>query len=742
MENLEIKRNESLAFNVIRVVFTIYFFITLSVTTFEMLSIYNSAEDDIKKEIKTVFKSFNEGLTKSIYTEDLEQVNSLLNGIIGLPMIDGAYFRSKDGSEKVRIGKIIYNDDNIFYYKGGKREQIKSNEKIFKIKIPLYYLEEGEPTEALGNLNLYFGSKHVITRVSFGFILMIITAMLKTFLLWCLIFWALRKFLTSPLQTFGKEALNTDFQNMKETEVTKLFFGEQKNELWYFEKIFNRMKMKLLSAHSKLKHHAEKLEKNLEERTRNINTMVQNLEQGFFIFDRGGHILPGASQFSHKLFNVENIEGRPITEIFSTPDYSPKMLERWKDHLFIGKMSFKDLISMGPKILKFDEKVIEVEFRPLYKLGTKHLDKVVCNATDITKKYKMEIKAKLEKDRASMILSMIESPIEFLDLFSDAEANIKEIENGDQSIDLSLVGRTYHTMKASFSRFYCSDIVELIHKIEEKIQVLQGIKVKKFINQKAEDTEIYAQYLKDFLLIQTEIKIGLKKILKENRNVVELANRNGHGETGSELSEAKKELLNIHDTINKRFILSPVQESFLHYKSIAEELAELQDKEIIFDIEESQILINAPIYKDVFKSFIHIVRNCIDHGLETREERLEKRKDESGKISIKFKKENLLYFQVIIEDDGKGIDPEKIRKIASSNESLQHLAISQMNDQEIIQIVFEPGFSSKDKADHLSGRGIGMDAVRKEVLKLEGKIWAESKIDKGSKFTLELPHLK
>ena len=65
-----------------------------------------------------------------------------------------------------------------------------------------------------------------------------------------------------------------------------------------------------------------------------------------------------------------------------------------------------------------------------------------------------------------------------------------------------------------------------------------------------------------------------------------------------------------------------------------------------------------------------------------------------------------------------------------------------MNDKEIIQIVFEPGFSSREKADHVSGRGIGMDAVKKEVMKLEGKVWAESNLGKGSKFIIELPHLK
>ena len=742
LDSLKIKKNESLAFNVIRVVFTIYFFITLSLTTVEMISIYNSAEEDIKKEIKTVFKSFDESLTKSIYTEDLEQVETLLKGLVGLPMIDGALYHSKDKTDKMRIGRIIYKNGRVYYYSGKEKQEIETNEKIFRIDIPLYHVENGEPTEAVGSLALFFGSKHIFTRVSFGFILMIITAMLKTFLLWCLIFWALRRLLTRPLQTFGKEALSSDFNNMKETDIAKDFFGDQRNELWYFENIFNRMKVKLLSAHSKLQHHADRLEKNLEERTKNINTMVDNLDQGFFIFDRKGHILPGASKFTKNLFNTETIEGREVTSLFATKDYSPQMLERWKNHLFVGKMSFKDVASMGPKLLKFDEKVIAVEFRPLYKEDTKTLERVVCNATDVTKKTKIEAKARLDKDRALMILGLIDAPIEFLDLFSDAEVNLEKMQTSEESMDLSSIGRTYHTMKASFLRFHCSELVDLIHAIEERIQVLQGIKAKKSIKQKPEETQIYSQYLKEFLFLHNQIKTSIKKILKENRKIIELASRTSTERNGDDLDAAKKELLNIYENISTRFILAPVHDSFAPFKDIAYELAGLQDKEVEFSVKDSNIMINQSLYKEVFKSVIHIVRNCIDHGVESREERREKKKKESAKISVSFRKKNLLFFQVIIEDDGKGIDPEQIREIASSKKELNHLPVSTMNNQEIIQIVFESGFSSKDEADHLSGRGIGMDAVKKEVSKLEGKVWAESEVGKGTKFILELPHLK
>ena len=165
------------------------------------------------------------------------------------------------------------------------------------------------------------------------------------------------------------------------------------------------------------------------------------------------------------------------------------------------------------------------------------------------------------------------------------------------------------------------------------------------------------------------------------------------------------------------------------------------EKEPNYSNVAAALAVNA-LYKEVFKSIIHIVRNCVDHGIETKDERLENNKKECANISISFRKKSLLFFQIVIEDDGKGIDPDKIRKIASSQKELEYLVPSKMNDEEIIQIVFESGFSSKDFADHISGRGIGMDAVKKEVEKLEGKVWAESELGKGTKFILELPHLK
>ena len=99
------------------------------------------------------------------------------------------------------------------------------------------------------------------------------------------------------------------------------------------------------------------------------------------------------------------------------------------------------------------------------------------------------------------------------------------------------------------------------------------------------------------------------------------------------------------------------------------------------------------------------------------------------------------YFKIKIQDDGKGIDPEIIRSIALKKEKLSNLDLKNMPDQEIISLIFEPGFSSKEEVTTISGRGVGMDAVKVEVEKLGGEVSVFSKVDEGTTFIIKLPVL-
>ena len=138
---------------------------------------------------------------------------------------------------------------------------------------------------------------------------------------------------------------------------------------------------------------------------------------------------------------------------------------------------------------------------------------------------------------------------------------------------------------------------------------------------------------------------------------------------------------------------------------------------------------------------IHLFRNMVDHGIEEEEKRKEKSKPSTGSISVQFK-ENGNNFSIILSDDGQGIDPKMIKEKAIQKGVKQKSELELLDDKHLIDMIFLPGFSTKNEVNHISGRGVGMDAVREEVERLGGSIKVESFLDKGTTFRINLPFLK
>ena len=135
---------------------------------------------------------------------------------------------------------------------------------------------------------------------------------------------------------------------------------------------------------------------------------------------------------------------------------------------------------------------------------------------------------------------------------------------------------------------------------------------------------------------------------------------------------------------------------------------------------------------------MHLVRNALDHGIETPEERRAAGNDELGVISITCKRETK-HIELTVSDDGRGIDFEKIRAKASRLYVERADEIKDMGEKELSQFLFMSGFSTKDKVTELSGRGVGLDVVWTNVEKIKGRVRLESTFGKGTSFILHFP---
>ena len=182
----------------------------------------------------------------------------------------------------------------------------------------------------------------------------------------------------------------------------------------------------------------------------------------------------------------------------------------------------------------------------------------------------------------------------------------------------------------------------------------------------------------------------------------------------------------------------PIEMIFNRFPRMIRDLAKKEGKEIELVLEGGDIELDRTVLDEVGDPLVHILRNCVDHGIETAGERKKQGKNPKGLIKLSAMREKN---HVIIEaeDDGKGMDPGKLRESAVKKKLLTEEEVSRLTDEEAINLSFMAGFSTNSEITDVSGRGVGMDVVKTKIESLGGSVKLESVSGEGTKITLILP---
>lgn len=201
---------------------------------------------------------------------------------------------------------------------------------------------------------------------------------------------------------------------------------------------------------------------------------------------------------------------------------------------------------------------------------------------------------------------------------------------------------------------------------------------------------------------------------------------------------------NIEDTITKlndtvvSVRLTPLHHVFNRFPRMVRDLSLKYQKDIDFVIEDSDTEIDKGMIEELVDPLTHIIRNSIDHGIETSYERLQQNKPTKGIISVLARHESN---NIIIEvsDDGRGIDIDYISKKALQKGLITEQEIQKLSRDERLQLLFLPGFSTAKSVSDISGRGVGLDVVKSNISRLSGAIDIQTELNKGTKFIISLP---
>ncbi|GEA14910.1 chemotaxis protein CheA [Moorella sp. E308F] len=182
----------------------------------------------------------------------------------------------------------------------------------------------------------------------------------------------------------------------------------------------------------------------------------------------------------------------------------------------------------------------------------------------------------------------------------------------------------------------------------------------------------------------------------------------------------------------------PIDQVFNRFPRMVRDLARKAGKEIDFIIEGRETELDRTVIEEIGDPLIHLLRNAIDHGIEEPAARLKAGKPRHGTVRLRaFHQENQIV--ITVEDDGAGMDPEKIKARAVARGLISREAAARLGPREALDLIFLPGLSTSDKVTDVSGRGVGMDIVRNHLEKINGTIDIRTTPGRGTCFTIKLP---
>jgi two-component system chemotaxis sensor kinase CheA len=282
------------------------------------------------------------------------------------------------------------------------------------------------------------------------------------------------------------------------------------------------------------------------------------------------------------------------------------------------------------------------------------------------------------------------------------------------------------------------DILSLQHYKEDPGSVAkrQAVDVTSYLGTKTDFIKVNFNRLDTLLNLVGELVIYKTRLNQiEGRIKAEFSNKSLLTELNEGLELMGKTTAGLQEGIMQVRML-PVRNVFTKFPRMVRDLGKAQKKDIDLTFEGEDTELDKTIIDELEEPLLHIIRNAIDHGVEPVKERIDKGKRPKGNITLSAMQESN-YVIIKVTDDGKGIDFEQARELAVERGLIK--SEDSFDKEALVSLLFSAGFSTRREVTDVSGRGVGLDVVSKNISKLNGQIVVDSLPDKGTTFTIKLP---
>lgn len=489
-------------------------------------------------------------------------------------------------------------------------------------------------------------------------------------------------------------------------------------------------------------------EKELSDAINSIRHLLDNVGQGLLTF---GKDLIVHQDYSYECQRIlgESIGNKAFPQLIYTDNKEEVLfVEQALQEIFNCKEAHRTNVFMSllPEEIELNNKYISLQYKLIDNIYAPSEKAIMIIMTEVTEKRMLENKVKEDAGIMSMVTNVAGNFSSYLECVKEFQyfygSKLHEyFESQSVSAIYTNVYREIHTFKGSFSQLGMQSSVERLHTMETALSDVSR-RLDKF-NRKELCTFIYSFDILDFL--DKDIDILQEKLGSHFFSLGEMIYVDK-----TKLLQIESEVINICSPIECKTLLPLIKK--LRYKSLKEmlssysnytfKLADTLKKPInSFFIDGDDLLVDIEKYNGFVKSLGHVFRNSVDHGLESSKKRVEQGKSEIGNIScsIRIDKGSI---KINIVDDGGGICFDQIRSKAVAYGLYSSEAVELLQDKQLIELIFTDNFSTKDIITELSGRGMGLYAIKSEIEKLNGSVELFTILNEGTRMEFTLPKME
>ncbi len=469
----------------------------------------------------------------------------------------------------------------------------------------------------------------------------------------------------------------------------------------------------------------------LRQKNNDIASMMANMHQGLFTITAGGLIHSEYALYLETIFETDRIADRNFADLlFNATTAGSDSVDQnitavdaivGEDEMMYEFNSHCLLTEMTIKVEDGREKILELDWDPIIN-DDDEVDKLMVTVRDVTELKALEAEAEGQKQELAIIGEILAVDAakfsDFIKTSIDFLAECRGIIEATAEKDLDAIAnlfRCMHTVKGNARTYALKNITDIVHEIESTYDDLRKNEDVKWDAQQLlvdlsgaeEIISRYADVFRDKLGRDGEVTSGVsldpERVSSWLENIKSLTDSGIPESVKGVVSEAYSLLISV-DAQPLSEVISDVIESA---NSLADQLGKGKP---IMDIDNSDILIESEAQSTLNNIFMHVFRNAMDHGIEAIDERLEKGKPESGKIQLHVTREGE-FSNLSVSDDGRGLAITRIYKMAIEKGMYAEDA-PRPSATEIANLIFSSGFSTADEVTDVSGRGVGMDAVK------------------------------